>query len=94
MAKIILAATTNSGFSSEFSVSKLGMTKTVAANGLTGAEVVTIQWKDGSGNWITTSSSNNLTATDPVRTIAGEGDYRLSKPTTVAAVSLSLSGNI
>lgn len=93
MSKIILAATTSAATSSQFSVSKLGMNKTIIATGLAGAEYVDIQILDGNGLWVTTASTNRLTATDPVKTIAAEGDYRLSKSATVGAVSLTLSGN-
>ena len=92
MAKVILAATTSSGFSSQFFISRSGGNKTVCATGLAGAEVVTIQFLDGNGTWVNMASNYNLTATDPVRTIFGEGEYRLSKPSTAGATSLSVSG--
>lgn len=93
MSKVILAAKTAADVSDQFFMTKLYGRKTICANGLSGAEVVTLQFKDGNGAWVSMASTYNLTATDPVKTIYGEGEYRLSKPITVAATSLSLSGN-
>lgn len=93
MPKIILAATTSAATSSTFGISKLGMNKTIIATGLAGSEFVDIQIQDALGGWVTTGVTNRLTVTDPVKTIAAEGDYRLSKSATAAAVPLTLSGS-
>jgi len=92
MTILIIAAQTAAATSTQFAVTKKVMSRTVIASGLAGAETVVIQIKDGAGAWISTSSANNLTATDPVRTISAEGEYRLSKNVTAGSVSCSLTG--
>ena len=92
MTAIIIPAQTAAANSTQFAVTKKTISRTVIASGLAGAETVVIQIKDGSGAWVSTSSSNNLTATDPVRTITAEGEYRLSKGVTAGSVSCSLTG--
>ena len=91
MTVLIITAQTGAATSTQFAVNKR-VSKTVMANGLAGAEYVDIQIKDGAGSWITTSTANRLTATDPARTISTEGEYRLSKSATAAATSCSLTG--
>ena len=92
MTTLIITAQTAAATSTQFAVTKKVMGRTVIASGLTGAEVVVIQIKDGAGAWITTNTTNNLTVTDPVRSISSEGEYRLSKGVTAGSVSCSLTG--
>jgi hypothetical protein len=80
--RTIITARTASATSEAFSV-RPGQVTSVVADGLAGAEEMTIQIKNSLGDFQDISESTAvLTATTPQRTISASGDYKVVKDAT------------
>jgi hypothetical protein len=65
--------------------------RTISAVGLAGAEVVDL-YILSNGTFVNTGVSNQLTVSNPVKSVSSEGDFQLVKGVTAGAVSASVSG--
>lgn len=70
----------------------LGVPATVGAKGLAGAEVVEVQKKMGSTDYMDVGVQ--LTVAEPVKIIKGVGEYKLNKGVTAGAVSLHFENQL
>lgn len=68
-----------------------GDQRTISSEGLTGADYIDLRIFHN-GTYITTGTTNRLTATDTVKSVMSEGSYQLYKPATTGSASGAVSG--
>ena len=97
MPKTLLSATTSATQSSELIAGADLLPVHFIAPGIAGAEVATLQIKDGSGSWhdfYVDTTVQQITATNTGVCIYGPGVYRIDKGATAAAVPIEVfTGN-
>lgn len=93
-AQVLLSPQTALGNSGVISRSNADGPFTIVAGGLTGAETVTMQVQDASGNWQTVPAAiaPQLTASIAALTMNFPGVFRFAKSATAGAVGVVLYG--
>lgn len=94
MIREIIAAKTASETTSEINCTGENVPATFFADGLSGAEEIVIQYKNADATFADIYQEGSklvLTATSNINTAYGPGYYRLVKPSTSAATSVSLT---
>lgn len=86
---IIIPAQTTAATSVAYGI-KSGITRTVSADGLAGAEYVDVLVEHGA-TYIPSGVGNRLTATEPSKVIEGAGNYKFQKSVTAAPVSVAFA---